>query len=106
MTDTEWAAMRPLLPVLGWMARPGKPAGGVLPPGDTRRDPLPGRQRHQVAGDACHLMPWGRVYAFFRRWRDRSLVVDDQRTDVRGGDGHGSIMPQGERAVLASKGSG
>ena len=58
------------------VARPGWAAGGVLTRGDTGRDPLPRRQRHQVAGDARHLMPWDRVYAFIRRWRDHSLVKE------------------------------
>lgn len=38
MTDTQGAQMRPLLPVpAGW--RPGRQAGRLLPPADTRRDP-------------------------------------------------------------------
>lgn len=41
-----------------------------MPPPDAGRDPLPGRQRHEVAGHACHFLPWYRVYAFFRRWRN------------------------------------
>jgi len=40
MTDEEWAEVRPLLPVPGWMRRQGRPAGGVLPPRGARRDPL------------------------------------------------------------------
>lgn len=39
----------------GLAARAGRAAGGVLPPRDTGRDPLPGRQRHQVAGHAGRL---------------------------------------------------
>ncbi len=32
MTEAEGAAIRPLLPVPGLDAQPGRPAGGVLPP--------------------------------------------------------------------------
>ncbi len=79
MSDAEWAVVRPLLPVPGWLrGRGGAGRGGaivgLLPPRDAGRDPLPGRQRHEVAGHACHFPPWDRVYAFFRRWRNHDLV--------------------------------
>ncbi|MER6074255.1 transposase [Streptomyces sp. NPDC001817] len=76
MTDTEWARVRPLLPVPGWMrGRGGRPEAYC----------------HRVILDAIrHLVdngikwrampadfpPWGRAYAFFRRWRDHGLVKE------------------------------
>ena len=58
----------------GPAAGPGRATGGLLPPRDAGRDPLPGRQRHEVAGHACHFVPWDRVYASFRRWHNHDLV--------------------------------
>jgi transposase len=74
MTDAEWAAIRPLLPVPGWLrGRGGQPEAYC----------------HRAMLDAIHYLvdngikwrampgdfpPWDRVYAFFRRWRDQVLV--------------------------------
>ncbi|QIY59063.1 IS5 family transposase [Streptomyces sp. RPA4-5] len=74
MTDAEWAAVRPLLPVPGWMrGRGGQPEAYC----------------HRAILDAVRYLvdnsikwwampvdfpPWDRVYAFFRRWRDNALV--------------------------------
>ncbi len=74
MTDVEWAVVRPLLPVPGWMrGRGGQPEVYC----------------HRVILDAIRYLvdngikwrampvdfpPWDRVYAFFRRWRDHALV--------------------------------
>jgi transposase len=76
MTDAEWAAVRPLLPVPGWMrGRGGQPEAYC----------------HRAILDAVRYLvdngikwrampadfpPWDRVYAFFRRWRDRALVKE------------------------------
>jgi transposase len=76
LTDTEWAAIRPLLPVPGWLrGRGGRPEGYC----------------HRAMLDALRYLvdngikwrampadfpPWDRVYAFFRRWRDHSLVKE------------------------------
>lgn len=76
MTDGEWAEVRPLLPVPGWMrGRGGRPEGYC----------------HRVLLDAVRYLvdngikwrampadfpPWDRVYAFFRRWRDHVLVKE------------------------------
>ncbi|GAA3843339.1 IS5 family transposase [Streptomyces chiangmaiensis] len=76
MTDAEWAQVRPLLPVPGWMrGRGGQPEGYC----------------HRAVLDAIRYLvdngikwrampvdfpPWDRVYAFFRRWRDHGLVKE------------------------------
>jgi transposase len=82
MTDGEWAVVRPLLPMPGWLrGRGGQPA-----------------YCHRQMLDAIRYLgikwlampadfpPWGRVYAFFRRWRDHALVKefrDRLRAEVR-----------------------
>ncbi|MGA5474365.1 IS5 family transposase [Streptomyces arboris] len=90
MTDEEWAAVRPLLPVPGWMrGRGGQPEAYC----------------HRAILDAVRYLvdngikwrampadfpPWDRVYAFFRRWRDHALVKefhDRLRGRVREGAG-------------------
>jgi transposase len=74
MTDVEWAVVRPLLPVPGWMrGRGGQPEVYC----------------HRAILDAIRYLvdngikwrampvdfpPWDRVYAFFRRWREHWLV--------------------------------
>ncbi|MFE2424371.1 IS5 family transposase [Streptomyces hokutonensis] len=74
MTDAEWAAIRPLLPVPAWLrGRGGQPEAYC----------------HRAMLDAVRYLvdngikwrampadfpPWDRVYAFFRRWRDHALV--------------------------------
>lgn len=76
MTDAEWAAIRPLLPVPGWMrGRGGQPEAYC----------------HRAILDAIRYLvdngikwrampadfpPWDRVYAFFRRWRDHGMVKE------------------------------
>jgi transposase len=76
MTDAEWAVVRPLLPVPGWMwGRGGQPEAYC----------------HRAILDAVRYLvdngikwrampadfpPWDRVYAFFRRWRDHGLVTE------------------------------
>ncbi|MFJ2719149.1 tyrosine-type recombinase/integrase [Streptomyces sp. NPDC087437] len=74
MTDEEWAVVRPLLPVPGWMrGRGGQPeaychramldAIGYLVDNGIKWRAMP-----------ADCPPWDRVYAFFRRWRDHDLV--------------------------------
>ncbi|TRV72640.1 IS5 family transposase [Streptomyces sp. 130] len=74
MTDAEWAVVRPLLPVPGWMrGRGGQPeaychraildAIRYLVDNDIKWRAMP-----------ADFPPWDRVYAFFRRWRDHMLV--------------------------------
>ncbi|MEU1562923.1 IS5 family transposase [Streptomyces mirabilis] len=86
MTDGEWAVVRPLLPVPGWMrGRGGRPEGychrAML---DAIRYLVDnGIKWRAMPGD---FPPWDRIYAFFRRWRDNALVKefhDRLRTSVR-----------------------
>jgi transposase len=90
MTDAEWAVVRPLLPVPGWL----RGLGGQ-----------PEAYCHRAILDAIRYLvdngikwrampadfpPWDRVYAFFRRWRDHGLVRefhDRLRARVREGLG-------------------
>lgn len=76
MSDAEWALMRDLLPVPGWLAgRGGRPEGYC----------------HRQMIDAVRYLvdngikwralpsdfpPWPCVYAFFARWRDAGLVTE------------------------------
>ncbi|MEW2276015.1 IS5 family transposase [Streptomyces griseofuscus] len=76
MTDGEWAVIRPLLPVPGWMrGRGGRPEA----------------YSHRAMLDAIRYLvdngikwrampvdfpPWDRIYAFFRLWRDNLLVKE------------------------------
>ncbi|MFD7137790.1 IS5 family transposase [Streptomyces sp. NPDC059894] len=74
MTDAEWAVVRPLLPVPGWLrGRGGQPEAychrAML---DAVRYLVDnGVKWRAMPGD---FPPWDRVYAFFRRWRDHVLV--------------------------------
>ncbi|MFD8212244.1 IS5 family transposase [Streptomyces sp. NPDC059697] len=76
MTDGEWAVVRPLLPVPGWMrGRGGRPEGychrAML---DAIRYLVDnGIKWRAMPGD---FPPWDRIYAFFRRWRDNALVKE------------------------------
>jgi transposase len=76
MTDEEWAQVRPLLPVPGWMrGRGGRPEGYC------HRTMLDAIRYFVDNGIKWRAMPadfppWDRVYAFFRRWRDNALVKE------------------------------
>ncbi len=76
MTDAEWAAVRPLLPVPAWLeGRGGQPEGYC-------HRQMSDAIRYLVAGGiSWRAMPAdfparGRVYAFFRRWRECGLVAE------------------------------
>lgn len=76
MTDAEWAAVRPLLPVPAWLE--GK---GGQPEGYCHRQMLDAIRYLVAGGISWRAMPadfpaWGRVYAFFRRWREHGLVAE------------------------------
>lgn len=76
MTDGEWAVVRPLLPVPGWMrGRGGRPEGYC------HRSMLDAIRYLVDNGIKWRAMPadfppWDRIYAFFRRWRDNALVKE------------------------------
>ncbi|MFJ3794636.1 IS5 family transposase [Kitasatospora sp. NPDC090091] len=76
MTDAEWAVVRDALPVPGWLeGRGGQPEGYC-------HRQMVDAVRYLVAGGITwRSMPadfpaWDRVYAFFRRWRDKGLVAE------------------------------
>ncbi|MFJ2021901.1 transposase [Streptomyces nodosus] len=78
MTDGEWAEVRPLLPVPGWMR-----GRGLRPEGYCHRALLDAVRYLVDNGIKWRAMPadfpqWDRVYAFFRRWRDHALVKEFQ----------------------------
>ncbi|MFJ3402267.1 IS5 family transposase [Streptomyces microflavus] len=76
MTDTEWAAVRPLMPVPAWLE-----GRGGQPEGYCHRSMLDAIRYLVAGGISWRAMPadfpaWGRVYAFFRRWREHGLVAE------------------------------
>src|SRR5688500_12178601 len=54
-TDAEWEILEALLPPPASTTPTGGPSGGASAPRDRGRDPLPGRQRLQVASPALGL---------------------------------------------------
>ncbi|MEU4796736.1 IS5 family transposase [Streptomyces sp. NPDC023327] len=119
MTDAEWAAVRPLLPVPTWFQRRGE-----RPEGYCHRQLLDAIRYLVAGGISWQAMPadfpdWGRVYAFFRRWREHGLIAefhDRLRGKVREREGReaepttGIIDAQSVRAAAtvpaASRGYG
>ncbi|MCI3276983.1 IS5 family transposase [Streptomyces cylindrosporus] len=76
MTDEEWAAIRPLLPVPAWMQ-----GRGGQPEGCCHRQLLDAIRYLVAGGISWRAMPadfpdWPRVYAFFRRWREHGLLAE------------------------------
>lgn len=76
MSDTEWAVVRDAMPVPGWLeGRGGQPESYC-------HRQMVDAVRYLVAGGiAWRAMPadfpaWDRVYAFFRRWRDKGLTAE------------------------------
>ncbi|MFD3658177.1 IS5 family transposase [Streptomyces sp. NPDC058620] len=74
MTDAEWVAVRPLLPVPRWLQ-----GRGGQPEAYCHRALLDAIRYLVDNGTKWRAMPvdfppWDRVYAFFRRWRDHGLV--------------------------------
>ncbi|SEE40914.1 Transposase [Streptomyces sp. 2231.1] len=77
VTDEEWAVVRPLLPVPGWMR-----GRGGQPEAFCHRQILDAIRYLVDNGIKWRAMPadfptWYRAYAFFRRWRDHGLVKAD-----------------------------
>ncbi|MGW2788160.1 IS5 family transposase [Streptomyces populi] len=76
MSDAEWVAVRPLLPVPGWLeGRGGQPEAychrAML---DAIRCLVDnGTKWRAIPAD---FPPWDRVYVFFRRWRGHGLVKE------------------------------
>ncbi|MFK4102028.1 IS5 family transposase [Streptomyces sp. NPDC019531] len=76
MTDAEWAAVRPLLPVPAWLqGRGGRPEGYC------HRQLLDAIRYLVAGGISWRAMPadfpdWALVYAFFRRWREHGLISE------------------------------
>ncbi|MFD5650030.1 IS5 family transposase [Streptomyces sp. NPDC127039] len=76
LTDAEWAAVRPLLPVPAWLE-----GRGGQPEGYCHRQLLDAIRYLVAGGISWRSMPadfpnWARVYAFFRRWRQNGLVTE------------------------------
>ncbi|WP_245204755.1 transposase [Kitasatospora sp. RG8] len=76
MTDAQWAAVPPLLPVPAWFqGRGGRPEGYC-------HRQLLDTIRHRVAGGiSCRAMPSdfparARAYAFFHRRREHRLIAE------------------------------
>ncbi|MFF8035885.1 IS5 family transposase [Streptomyces sp. NPDC016626] len=90
MSDAEWALVRDLLPVPGWLA-----GRGGRPEGYCHRQMIDAVRYLVDNGIKWRAMPsdfppWPRVYAFFARWRDTGLVAelhDRLRGAVRGAEG-------------------
>ena len=78
MSDAEWAGRPAVAAVAGLAPR----AGAGSPQGYCHRQLLDAIRylvdgRDLLAGDARGLPPdWGRVYAFFRRWREHGLITE------------------------------
>ncbi|MBP5891021.1 transposase [Streptomyces sp. LBUM 1483] len=90
MSDAEWAVVRDLLPVPGWLS-----GRGGRPEGYCHRQMIDAVRYLVDNGIKWRAMPadfppWPRVYAFFARWRDTGLVTElhDRLLEaVRAGEG-------------------
>ncbi|MCX4870943.1 IS5 family transposase (plasmid) [Streptomyces sp. NBC_00257] len=76
MSDAEWAIVRDAMPVPGWLE-----GRGGQPEGYCQRQMLDAVRYVVAGGITWRAMPadfpaWDRVYAFFRRWRDKGLVTE------------------------------
>ncbi|MFF8618913.1 transposase [Streptomyces sp. NPDC015350] len=76
MTDAEWAAVRPLLPVPAWFQ-----GRGGRPEGHCHRQLLDAIRYLVVGGISWRATPadfpaWARVHAFFRRRREHGLIAE------------------------------
>nr|WP_318723271.1 transposase [Streptomyces albicerus] len=96
MSDAEWAAVRPLLPVPAWLW-----GRGGSPEGHCHRQLLDVIRHLVTGGISWRAMPsdfpgWGRVRAFFRRWRERGLITDFHDR-LRGKSVNGRAARQGPR---------
>ncbi|MET9694948.1 transposase [Streptomyces sp. NPDC006514] len=76
MTDREWAQVRAAMPVPGWLE-----GRGGQPERSCHRQTINAIRFLVDNGIKWRAMPvdfpaWHRVYAFFRRWRDKGLVKE------------------------------
>ncbi len=76
MTDGEWAAVRPLLPVPAWLQ-----GRGGQPESYCHRQLLDAARYLVAGGISWRAMPadfpaWDRACAFFRRWREHGLIAE------------------------------
>lgn len=76
MTDGEWAEVRAVMPVPGWLE-----GRGGQPESYCHRQMVDAMRFLVDNGIKWRAMPmdfpaWDRVYAFFRRWRDKGLVKE------------------------------
>ncbi|MEU1543910.1 IS5 family transposase [Actinacidiphila glaucinigra] len=74
LTDAEWAVVRDLLPVPGWLE-----GRGGQPEAYCHRQMIDAIRYLVAGGITWRAMPadfpaWDRVYAFWRRWRDNGLI--------------------------------
>ncbi|MFC4505970.1 MULTISPECIES: transposase [Streptomyces] len=80
----EWALVRDLLPVPGWLA-----GRGGCPEGYCHRQMIDA-VRYLVdngikwRAKPCDFPPWPRMHAFFARWRDAGAGDRDARSTARG----------------------
>ncbi|MGI5429070.1 IS5 family transposase [Streptomyces sp. CA-179760] len=103
MSDAEWAVVKDLLPVPGWLA-----GRGGRPEGFCHRQMIDAVRYLVDKGIKWRAMPsdfppWPRVYAFFARWRDTGLVGelhDRLHQAVRQAEGRG---PEPSAAVVDSQ---
>ncbi|MGY4928355.1 IS5 family transposase [Streptomyces sp. 900105755] len=103
MSDAEWASVRDLLPVPGWLA-----GRGGRPEGYCHRQMIDAVRYLVDNGIKWRAMPsdfppWPRVYAFFARWRDAGTVVELHerlRESVRLAEGR---RPEPSAAVVDSQ---
>ncbi|WP_254406471.1 IS5 family transposase [Streptomyces sp. AC627_RSS907] len=90
MSDAEWARVRGLLPVPGWLT-----GRGGRPEDCCHRQMIDAIRRLVDNGITWRALPsdfppWPRVYAFFARWRDAGLIAelhDRLREAVREAEG-------------------
>ncbi|GAA2344846.1 DDE transposase [Streptomyces caniferus] len=76
MSDAEWAVVRDAMPVPEWLE-----GRGGQPEGYCHRQMVDAVRCLVAGGITWRAMPadfpaWDRVYAFFRRWRDKGLVAE------------------------------
>ena len=107
MSDAEWAVVRDLLPVPGWLS-----GRGGRPEGYCHRQMIDAVRYLVDNGIKWRAMPadfppWPRVYAFFARWRDTGLVTelhDRLREAVRASEGPQRRAERGGRGLAVGEG--